>query len=42
VLEAERIAQGRSEPEEPGAAASGAADQPWWLSDPALRDRYRR
>jgi putative membrane protein len=36
VLEAERIARG--EPAEPGL---GAADTPWWLTDPAWKDRFR-
>ena len=50
VLEAERIAQGRSVAgsAEPGSTESGSAelrpatDQPWWLSDPSMRERYRR
>jgi putative membrane protein len=36
VLDAERIARGR-----PDSSEQPAADDPWWLSDPLLRDRYR-
>ncbi len=36
VLEAERIAQGRSATDQ-----RPASDQPWWHSDPTMRDRFR-
>lgn len=36
VLEAERIARG-----EPDDDADGSRDAPWWLSDPAMRDRLQ-
>jgi cytochrome c oxidase assembly factor CtaG len=39
VLDAERIA--RSGLDQPGAAPD-QPDAPWWLSDPAMRDRLRR
>jgi cytochrome c oxidase assembly factor CtaG len=34
VLEAERLVR-------PGSGEGPAVDPPWWLTDPALRDRYR-
>ena len=39
VLEAERIARGMPEPVE---GVEGPADAPWWLTDPAMRERLRR
>ncbi len=39
VLEAERIARGE---QGGGDDPLGAVDAPWWLSDPAMRDRLRR
>ena len=40
VLDAERIARG--EPDAPGTGEHGPSDQPWWLNDPAMKDRLRR
>jgi hypothetical protein len=37
VLEAERIARGQADD-----GPRGASDEPWWLSDPAMRERMRR
>jgi putative membrane protein len=39
VLEAERIARGTGINESD--TGQGPTDAPWWLNDPALRDRYR-
>jgi putative membrane protein len=39
VLEAERIARGPGD--DASESTQGPADAPWWLNDPALRDRYR-
>ena len=39
VLEAERIARGAHRRRR--APAGTAADAPWWLSDPTMRDRFR-
>jgi hypothetical protein len=39
VLEAERIARGTGINEND--TGQGPTDAPWWLNDPALRDRYR-
>jgi putative membrane protein len=36
VLDAERIARG-----EPADGSAVAVDEPWWLTDPAMRERYR-
>lgn len=41
VLEAERIATGR-ERDDRGGPNQGPSDQPWWLSDPSMRDRLQR
>jgi cytochrome c oxidase assembly factor CtaG len=40
VLDAERIARGEHEPTVEGEA--GPTDAPWWLTDPAMRERMQR
>jgi len=41
VLDAERLARA-SVPQSPTTGSgAGAVDSPWWLTDPALRDRFR-
>lgn len=41
VLDAERIARTALEPDQ-NAGGEPDRDQPWWLSDPGMRERFRR